>query len=53
LLESGTLRRHAETVLADAYARARRRAAAEAELPPDTFPAENPWGLDGLLRTEE
>jgi hypothetical protein len=49
LLESGTLRVHAETVLADAYAEARRQAADETELPLDVFPVENPCGLEELL----
>lgn len=49
LLESGTLRRHAETVLEDAYAEARRQAADETELTRDVFPAEDARGLDELL----
>ncbi len=49
LLESGTLRNHAEGVLADAYAEARRQAADETELSLDVFPVENPHDLDGLL----
>ncbi len=49
LLESGTLRNHAEAVLADAYAEARRQAADETELSPDVFPTENARGLDELL----
>lgn len=49
LLESGTLRRHAEAVLADAYAEARRQAADETELPLSAFPVENRWGPDELL----
>jgi hypothetical protein len=49
LVESGTLRKHAEAVLADAYAEARRQAADETELPLGDFPVENPWGLDALL----
>lgn len=49
LLESGTLRNHAEAVLADAYAEARRQAADETELSVDVFPAENARGLDELL----
>src|SRR4051812_36215425 len=39
LLESGTLRNHAEAVLADAYAEARRQAADEAEVAVEVFPA--------------
>ena len=49
LLESGTLRNHAEAVLADAYAEARRQAGDETELSLDVFPAENARGLDELL----
>jgi hypothetical protein len=53
LLESATLYRHAEAVLADAYAEARPQAADEIGLPPDAFPAACRWGLGGLLRAEE
>lgn len=49
LVESGTLRNHAEAVLADAYAEARRQAADEADLNPDDFPAECSQTLDDLL----
>jgi hypothetical protein len=49
LLESGTLRNHAETVLADAYAEARRQAADETELSLDVFPVEDARGVDELL----
>jgi hypothetical protein len=49
LLESGTLRNHADAVLAEAYAEARRQAADETELSLDVFPAENARGLDELL----
>jgi hypothetical protein len=49
LLESGTLRQHAEAVLADAYAEARRQAADETELNLDVFPAEDARALDELL----
>jgi hypothetical protein len=49
LLESGTLRNHAEAVLGEAYAEARRQAADETELSPDAFPAEDARGLDELL----
>src|SRR5713101_6808374 len=49
LLSSGTLRRHAEEVLADAYAEARRQAADETELSLDIFPAEDARALDELL----
>jgi len=49
LLESRTLHKHALSVLADAYADARKQAAAETELPPKTFPAECGWDLGSLL----
>ncbi|MGL6097256.1 MAG: DUF29 domain-containing protein [Fimbriiglobus sp.] len=49
ILESGTLRNLAAAGLADAYAQACRRAAAETGLPRSTFPAECPWGVDALL----
>jgi hypothetical protein len=49
LLESGTLRKHAEAVLANAYQEARRQAADETELPLDVFPVEDPRGVDELL----
>jgi hypothetical protein len=49
LLESGTLRNHAEAVLAEAYAEARRQAADETELALDVFPAEDARGLEELL----
>jgi hypothetical protein len=49
LLESGTLRNHAEKVLVEAYAEARKQAADETELELVTFPLECAWGLDELL----
>ena len=49
LLESGTLRNHAEAVLPDAYAEARRQAADETELSLDVFPVEDARDLDELL----
>jgi hypothetical protein len=49
LLESGTLRNHAEAVLADAYLEARRQAADETELNLDVFPATDARLLDELL----
>jgi hypothetical protein len=49
LLESGTLHKHAEAVLADAYAEARRQAADETELSLDVFPVANARGLNELL----
>ena len=49
LLESGTLRNHAEAVLADAYAEAKRQAADETDLSLDVFPMQNLQSLDELL----
>ena len=49
LLESGTLRNHAVAVLADAYAGARKQAAAETGLPRTTFPEACGWDLEGVL----
>ena len=49
LLESGVLRNHADAVLADAYAEARRQAADETEVSLEAFPGEDPRSLDALL----
>lgn len=49
LLESGTLRNHAADVLADAYADARKEAAAETGLPRTAFPEECRWDVDAAL----
>lgn len=49
LLESGSLRRYAEDILAKAYQKAVQEAAAQMELPDTTFPAESSWGLDEVL----
>jgi hypothetical protein len=49
LLESGTLRNHAEAVLADAYQAARQQAAAETELALNFFPPEDTQDLRELL----
>ena len=49
LLESGTLRNHAEAVLADAYAEARRQAADETGLCLDVFPVQDARGINELL----
>jgi hypothetical protein len=49
LLESGTLRNHALAVFADAYADARKQAAAETGLARDGFPEECGWDLDTAL----
>ena len=53
LLDSATLYDHALSVLADAYADARKQAAAETTLPRGTFPAECGWELESLLADEE
>jgi hypothetical protein len=52
LLESATLRNHAEAVFAEAYAEARRQAADETELAVETFPEECGWTLDTALSEE-
>lgn len=49
LLASGTLRNHAEAVLAEAYADARKLAAAETGLARAAFPESCPWDLDAAL----
>jgi hypothetical protein len=49
LLDSGTLRNHALEILADAYVRARKRAAKQTKLKINRFPKECPWELDELL----
>jgi hypothetical protein len=53
LLESGTLHNHALAILAEAYADARKQAAAETELPRQTLPLECRWELDSLLTDAE
>lgn len=52
LLESETLRNHAQLVLLDAYAEARKQTSDETELSLETFPQECPWELDELLSEE-
>jgi Domain of unknown function DUF29 len=52
LLASGTLRNHAEAVLAETYENAVERAVAETELPAETFSEECPYTLDQLLSEE-
>jgi hypothetical protein len=52
LLESGTLRNHAQAVLEETYAEARKQAADETDLPVDVFPAALSVGLDELLADE-
>jgi len=48
-MERGVLRNHAESVLADAYAEAVERAAAETGLPAESFGATCPHTLEQLL----
>lgn len=50
---SRTLGNHAVAVLAELYPYAVRAAEAETSLPEETFPAECPYTLDGLLATDE
>lgn len=49
LLESGTLRNHAQAVWTAAYADARKQAAAETGMVRGAFAEECPWDLDGAL----
>ena len=49
LLESATLRNHAEAVLGDAYTDARKQAAAETGLARSAFPPACGWDLDAAL----
>lgn len=49
LLESATLKNHASTVIAEAYAEARQQAADETETALDHFPVECAWAIDDLL----
>jgi hypothetical protein len=53
LEDSVTLHKHAVSVLAQAYADARKQAAAETGLPRGTFPAECRWDLESLLAEED
>lgn len=52
LLESGTLRRHAEAIFADTYREAVDDAADEAGLPASSFPDKSRRGLDQTLSEE-
>lgn len=52
LLESKTLRRHAEEILPRAYAQAVKEAASETGLAKQVFPGECPYTLDALLADE-
>jgi hypothetical protein len=49
LVGRGVLHNHAAAILADAYAAAAERAAAETGLAVDSFPDECPYSLEGLL----
>src|SRR5713101_3275488 len=53
LLDSKTLYNHALSVLAEAYADARKQAAAETGLSRATFPQECSWELENLLADDE
>lgn len=50
LLDSKTLKNHAEAVLDDAYRDARKLAATETEMKLSKFPGDCPWGVDELLQ---
>jgi hypothetical protein len=52
LLESRTLRNHAEQILAEAYQKAVERATAETGLDEDRLPSSCPYTIEGLLETE-
>jgi hypothetical protein len=52
LVARGVLRNHAEVVLADAYAEAVERAAAETGLSAESFPPECPYPLEQLLSVD-
>lgn len=52
LLESATLRRHAQEVLPRAYERAVRQSSVETGLPAESFPAECPYTLEQALAGE-
>ncbi len=52
LLTSGTLRNHAEAILAATYTKAVEDAVEDTGLPAETFPAECPWTLEQLLSAE-
>jgi hypothetical protein len=49
LLDSKTLKNHAEAVLPDAYAEARKQAADETEVKVGKFAKECPWDVDDLV----
>jgi hypothetical protein len=49
LVGRGVLRNHAEAVLGEAYREGVERAAADTDLPAESFPADCPYSLDELL----
>jgi hypothetical protein len=51
-VRGGVLRKHAEATIAQAYAMAVERAAAETGLPETTFPVNCPWSLDEALSVD-
>ena len=53
LLESGRLHNHALSTLAEAYADARKQAAAETMLSRGIFPVECRWDMESLLADDE
>jgi Domain of unknown function DUF29 len=53
LLQSGTLRAHADESVASAYKAAVRQAVAETGLPAETFPGECPYQVDALVRLDQ
>ncbi len=52
LLQSGTLRKHAEAELASAYRAAVRQAAADTGIDPSAFPPQCPYNVQQLLAIE-
>ena len=52
LLESGTLRNHAQSVLLETYTEARKQAADETEVALDVYPADCAWELEEVLRED-
>jgi hypothetical protein len=49
MLESSTLKRHAQEVFEKAYAKALKKASLETGLPIESLPPQAPWSLDELL----
>ena len=52
IVESRTLRNHADEILSDAYKRAVKLTATETRLPTATFPKKCPWTVEALLTDE-